>query len=401
MDQTSVKIESVGGDQLCQNIITNAGLDKTGSINSNQDVSGNAVIIGKHCDENNGYGDASISNLPAVTVEEARQGLITVINYLQAHPPDRYINMEIFLDLLEYFNQQVNGCYEYTNKEDETQDSIHGCNDTLINYVTVEQDAVKESGPLNPLDSANNVDPLGNAYVEARGPYQKAKRKLRPRTIAKSSKKQKTCSITRKKKLNTPERQVMCDGLNEQLGLDLKVSDKPETTGIGSDDLSIGEKYSQQSNRETKIKKINICSEYVCEECGHRCRLESTLAKHMRIHARKKIQSESSSILPMPKDMFYFDEDRQVYQCKLCTHYCTNVRKQHYHAESHRDYKCSICSKQIRTRTDLTKHMKIHKKKSLLSCRYCNQGFHEAAQLEEHIRIHSGKFILPVNFYIL
>ena len=136
-------------------------------------------------------------------------------------------------------------------------------------------------------------------------------------------------------------------------------------------------------------------SEYVCKECGRQCRHKSVLAKHMKIHERKISLGKNKSIPYVPpRDMFYIDEDMQIYKCKLCDYHCDTKPKLRYHAESHRDYTCQVCGKKSTCKDGLLKHMSRHDKKPLLPCHYCKQGFEEAEQLMEHIKIHSGKSLL-------
>ena len=375
------------------------------------------------------------SEIPAVTVEDAIQGLITVIHYLQAHPPDQ--DIQVLFDLLDYINKQAShasvqmGDLAYSN---DRANAIHNLqlNKTLTNNIKIEP--ITMMGSAEDMHDSSDINPLEHGTQNVRFTRQASQKDVNNSTIFATH-----------------------DAIPEQLEPDVLISNQHQITDeiesenpkklfdhaqghskynckeCGRSSTSkAGLVWHMLRHRNEKLQESDIddivdntkktsslyqckscdfqCEErkelldhtlshsaYVCKECGRKCRHKSALAKHMKIHERKVSLSKSKSTSSMPpKDMFYFDENMEIYKCKLCDYHCVNKRKIHYHAESHRDYKCKVCGKKSTCKDGLAKHMTLHDKKPLLPCQYCKQGFEEAEQLTEHLQIHSGKSIVSL-----
>ena len=366
------------------------------------------------------------SKIPAVTVEDAIQGLITVIHYLQAHPPDQ--DIQILFEFLDYINKQashVSVKMAYSN--DQTND-IHNLqlNKTLTtNNIKIEP--ITMMGSAEEMHDSSDITPLEHGTPNVRFTRQASQKDVNNSIIfathdAIPEQLEPDVLISNKNEITVENRRKLFDHSKGHRKYNCKECGRSSTSkaGLVRHMLRHRNKKLQESdvgdivNNTKKTSSLYQCkscdfqceerkelwdhslshSEYVCKECGRKCRHKSALAKHMKIHERKVSLSKSKSTSSMPpKDMFYIDENMQIYKCKLCDYHCVNKRKIHYHAESHRDYKCKVCGKKSTCKDALAKHMTLHDKKQLLPCQYCKQGFEEAEQLMEHLKIHSGKSI--------
>ena len=357
------------------------------------DLTGTEVI--KHSDNIS-------SETPVVTVEEAIQGLITVIHYLQAHPPGQ--DIQILFDLLDFVNKQANHAAVerglQANSNDQTND-IHNLqiNKTCKSNMKIEPVAMMEY--MEQMHDSSDVTSLEHATPNVR-----FKRK------------------TSQKDVNTSTICATHDAIPEQLEPDVLISNQiisneelhanQDAIMLRGNDINITEgvcvsslDYLPDGHQRTEhiedeahcknkmktsikafkcgeemskqIHQCKICdfqcenqrklfdhakghSKYNCKECGRSSTSKAGLVRHMLRHRNKKLQeSNIDDIVNNTK------KTSSLYQCKSCDFQCEERKELWDHKLSHSEYVCKECGRKCRHKSVLAKHMKIHERKVLLS----------------------------------
>ena len=331
------------------------------------DLTGTDII--KHCDDNS-------SETPVVTVEEAIHGLITVIHYLQAHPPGQ--DIQILFDLLDFVNKQAShaaverGLQANSNDQD---NDIHNLqiNKTCKSHMKIEPVAMMES--VEQMHDSSDVTSLENGTPNVR-----FKRKTSQKYVKTST----TCATH--------------DAIPEQLEPDVLISNQHERI---ANELS-EELHANQDAIAPKDKKRNIIKG-VCVSSLDDLPDSSQRTEHIEdeAHCKNKVKI-STKTFKFGKEM-----SNQIHQCKICDFLCENPKKLFHHVKGHRKYNCKECGRSSTSKAGLVRHMLRHRNKklqesnvddivddtkktsSLYQCKSCDFQCEERKELWDHKLSHS------------
>ena len=363
------------------------------------DLTGTEII--KHCDHNS-------SEIPAVTVEEAIHGLITVIHYLQAHPPGQ--DIQILFDLLDVVNKQASHAAVerglQANSNDQAND-IHSLqiNKTCKRNMKIEPVTIMES--VEQMHDSSDVTSLEHATPNVRFKRKTSQKDVNTSTICAthdaipeqlepdvpiSSQKQERISNELSEELHTNQDAITLRGndINIIKGVSVSslyyLSDSHQRTEHIEDEAHCKNKMKNSTKAfkcgEEMSKQIHQCKicdfqcenpkklfqhakghrKYNCKECGRSSTSKAGLVRHMLRHRNKKLQeSNIGDIVDNTK------KTSSLYQCKSCDFQCEERKELWDHKLSHSEYVCKACGYICRYKSVFAKHMKIHEKKVSLS----------------------------------
>ena len=92
------------------------------------------------------------------------------------------------------------------------------------------------------------------------------------------------------------------------------------------------------------------------------------------------------------------DVNRKLFWCKPCDKGFTEkhtlgLHNVSFHGAIGETYKCEICAKELRSKPNLTKHLKLHQKdRQRFRCEFCNKEISKKCHLDHHIKkFHSNE----------
>jgi uncharacterized Zn-finger protein len=137
-------------------------------------------------------------------------------------------------------------------------------------------------------------------------------------------------------------------------------------------------------NPSSNIKKIIFQSDS-CEDVfpTHAQSIDHNHTKHIKSSNKVKIRiNVKKSKTKRNKEI------QKEYKCANCPRICDTRRKMLLHLLIHREiiYNCTICSKKIKGKISLTKHMKLHNNQYDYVCNYCGKCFLSKYQFDIHVR---------------
>ena len=362
MDLKEEPVHSYDVGYSCGEITTRCG-----------DLTGADIV--KHCDHNS-------SETPVVTVKEAIQGLITVIHYLQAHPPGQ--DIQILFDLLDFVNKHASHAAVerglQANSNDQTND-IHNLqiHKTCKGIIKIEPVAMMESAEQ--MHDSSDVTSLEHGTHNVR-----FKRK------------------TSQKDVNTSTICATHDAIPEQLEPDVLISSQHERIAneLSEELLELHanqDAITLRGNDRNIINGVSVSSLDYLLDSHH----ERTEHIEDEAHCKNKIKTS-------PKAFKCGEEmSKQIHQCKICDFQCENPKKLYDHAiNGHSKYNCKECGRSSASKAGLVRHMLRHRNKklqesnigdivdntkktsSLYQCKSCDFQCEERKELWDHKLSHSG-----------
>ena len=197
-----------------------------------------------------------------VTLEEAREGLLKLIYYLQANPPIPEVELQMFDKILEYLDKRAENvcCPQIKGESDDDHIDTEGSDETMLQASNDIQSNIK----IDPDDHMSYATPM----------------------------------------VQTNSDTAECDqsdldtSLNDAFA-DKKTSRKPRKR--------TSESFNESKTRQYRegIYQCNVCSivfsnakkhwdhmechkDYICEVCGRRSTCKANLIIHMKIHDGKR-----------------------------------------------------------------------------------------------------------------
>lgn len=109
--------------------------------------------------------------------------------------------------------------------------------------------------------------------------------------------------------------------------------------------------------------------EFVCEECGKKCKTYWALRGHQLTHSTER---------PL--------------KCAHCDKLFKNKQTLKIHEDIHNqtNYICVICGLKLNTRRTLRMHMVVHSDQKQHKCDYCGNEYKRAKALKNHLILHTG-----------
>ncbi|XP_054750672.2 gastrula zinc finger protein XlCGF57.1-like [Lytechinus pictus] len=111
-------------------------------------------------------------------------------------------------------------------------------------------------------------------------------------------------------------------------------------------------------------------SGYTCIQCGHVVH-RSQLAKHIRMHTADR-----------------------PFKCEVCKRAFRQKSNLIVHMRMHTGelpFKCDFCDKAFRQKSILVTHVRTHTREMPYKCHLCPKAFTQKSNLVEHIRVHTGE----------
>ncbi|XP_055850640.1 gastrula zinc finger protein xFG20-1-like [Episyrphus balteatus] len=109
--------------------------------------------------------------------------------------------------------------------------------------------------------------------------------------------------------------------------------------------------------------------EFVCEECGKKCKTYWALRDHQLTHSTER---------PL--------------KCTHCDKLFKNKQTLKIHEDIHNEtnYICVVCGLKLNTRRTLRMHMVVHSDQKQHKCDYCGNEYKRAKALKNHLILHTG-----------
>lgn len=113
----------------------------------------------------------------------------------------------------------------------------------------------------------------------------------------------------------------------------------------------------------------SVSLEFVCEECGKKCKTYWALRDHQLTHSTER---------PL--------------KCSHCDKLFKNKQTLKIHEDIHNEtnYICVICGLKLNTRRTLRMHMVVHSDQKQHKCDYCGNEYKRAKALKNHLILHTG-----------
>ncbi|XP_077286702.1 uncharacterized protein LOC143908921 [Arctopsyche grandis] len=152
-----------------------------------------------------------------------------------------------------------------------------------------------------------------------------------------------------------------------------------------------------QSHQSIHINKFKSLE---CVTCGKKYKTTATLRNHQKIHRERKDyvchicggSFRSSAGLQSHVDTHQENREKN-HECKICgkKFVTSNYLTSHMFRHKERRFVCQHCRFPFFTKTDLARHMLIHKGIKPYVCDICNKAYSTKSFLVEHGRMHSGE----------
>lgn len=161
--------------------------------------------------------------------------------------------------------------------------------------------------------------------------------------------------------------------------------------GISFMDRDALDQHSQKINEESPLLKCGVCEEGFSNECG--------LRNHEKIHDTKgkagsvfKSESDDSTNEELLNPLAVRKARKQC-PCPECGKIFSEKSNLNRHLKIHRGikaYVCEECGKSFYDNPSLKKHARTHSDIKPFHCQECDKWFATNHGLREHVRIHSG-----------
>ncbi|XP_030856082.1 zinc finger protein OZF-like [Strongylocentrotus purpuratus] len=154
---------------------------------------------------------------------------------------------------------------------------------------------------------------------------------------------------------------------------------KPHTISKSEDDVkncdSTENKRAKDQKAEEELAAIHAFmsvepSGFTCIQCGHVVH-RSQLAKHIRMHTADR-----------------------PFKCDVCKRAFRQKSNLIVHMRMHTGelpFKCDFCDKAFRQKSILVTHVRTHTREMPYKCHLCPKAFTQKSNLVEHIRVHTGE----------
>ena len=136
--------------------------------------------------------------------------------------------------------------------------------------------------------------------------------------------------------------------------------------------------------------------QYICRTCGKKCRSDSRLQNHERLHSEDRphvceiCQKGFKSARDLRAHSKIHSEERP-HICSVCDKGFKSAGELSRHAQYHAEptHICEVCEKGFKTASDLRRHSKIHSEERPHICEICEKAFRLAEELRMHAKFHS------------
>ncbi|XP_041660758.1 zinc finger protein 2 homolog [Cheilinus undulatus] len=137
---------------------------------------------------------------------------------------------------------------------------------------------------------------------------------------------------------------------------------------------------------------------YRCPECGKTFALISDLSPHITICAEVKTScSVCSKRLNQKVNLsshLLVPAKEKPFSCSVCSkrfNHKSGLKAHMIHHSAEKPFSCSECSKRFSLKGNLTIHMLLHRGEKPFSCSICNKRFTQKGTLNTHMLVHTGE----------
>lgn len=137
---------------------------------------------------------------------------------------------------------------------------------------------------------------------------------------------------------------------------------------------------------------------YQCDTCKKRFSTKHGYQEHIVVHTdRVKHKCDicgkayfDKRYLRQHKNASHSDEQRRIFQCKICGRKCINYSRLRIHQKIHaksRNHVCNICGKDFTQVTSLQRHQRVHSDDKPYSCSFCRKTSTDVSVIRRHVML--------------
>ncbi|XP_071098989.1 uncharacterized protein [Haliotis cracherodii] len=181
--------------------------------------------------------------------------------------------------------------------------------------------------------------------------------------------------LVRHKLIHTNERPWLCQECGKSFlrSDDLRVHQRRQHGNIGNSD----------TNRESKFRKV-------CPFCKRVFTSFNSFRNHVKTHKSERLDGSLKCDI-CGKVFIKHISLRNHQQIHKNTYRRGMKRNTTVHKPATLTYNCEDCGKQIKSKSNFVRHMKLHNEGKHYICSKCTKGFARQADLRMHERLHTGE----------
>lgn len=135
----------------------------------------------------------------------------------------------------------------------------------------------------------------------------------------------------------------------------------------------------------------NDKKQHTCTDCGKKFSLKRDLDQHTLTHKNKKqfncnnCHKAYSSKHLLNEHIIKHDRNKIQFKCSHCSKEFFKKSVYHTHLQTHeKNFECTTCSKVLKTKYNLTAHLRKHKGPPTIPCEFCDKKYYTKERLKQH-----------------